>query len=48
MAELPATQATHDLTHLHQISRVLAYQNRGAVGPFAQFLGVLKCEGRGG
>lgn len=48
MAELLAAWATHDLTHLHQISRVLAHQNRDTVGPFGRFLGVLKCEGHGG
>ena len=35
----------HDLTHLHQISRVLAHQYREAVGPFADYLGVLRCQG---
>src|SRR5271165_6275654 len=28
LANLLATWASHDLTHLHQLSRVLAYQNR--------------------
>jgi hypothetical protein len=36
---------SHDLTHLHQMSRVMAYQYREIVGPFSQFLGVLKCDG---
>jgi hypothetical protein len=45
LSELLATWATHDLTHLHQISRVLAYQYRDAVGPFRRFLGVLHCDG---
>jgi len=43
MSELLATWAAHDLTHLHQLSRVLAHQYRGTVGPFAEFLGVMKC-----
>lgn len=45
MGQLLSTWATHDLTHLHQLSRVLAHQSREAVGPFAAFLGVLRCEG---
>jgi DinB family protein len=45
LSELLATWAAHDLTHLHQISRVLARQYRAAVGPWSQFLGVLKCAG---
>ncbi|AXC13704.1 hypothetical protein ACPOL_4431 [Acidisarcina polymorpha] len=45
LAQLLATWATHDLTHLHQISRVIAHQNREAVGPWNQYLGVLHCSG---
>jgi len=45
LSQLLATWATHDLTHLHQISRVMAYQYREAVGPWSKFLGVLKCAG---
>jgi hypothetical protein len=45
LSQLLATWATHDLTHLHQISRVMAYQYREAVGPWSQFLGVIKCAG---
>lgn len=45
LAELLATWATHDLTHLHQITRVMAYQYRETVGPFRRFLGVLQCDG---
>ncbi len=48
LSELLATWAAHDLTHLHQISRIMAHQYRGAVGPFAPYLGVLKCNGHGG
>jgi hypothetical protein len=47
LSELLATWATHDLTHLHQISRIMAGQYREAVGPFAAFLGVLKCDAHG-
>ena len=47
LSELLATWATHDLTHLHQISRIMASQYRDTVGPWIQFLGVLHCEGHG-
>jgi hypothetical protein len=45
MSQLLATWATHDMTHLHQISRILAHQYREAVGPWSQYLGVLQCAG---
>jgi hypothetical protein len=45
LSELLATWAVHDLTHLHQISRVMAQQYRDAVGPWTAFLGVLQCNG---
>ena len=45
LSELLATWAGHDLTHLHQISRIMAHQYREAVGPFGAYLGVLKCNG---
>jgi DinB superfamily len=45
LSELLATWAAHDLTHLHQISRIMAFQYREAVGPWARFLGVLQCTG---
>lgn len=45
LSELLATWATHDLTHLHQISRIMASQYRETVGPFAKYLGVLQCAG---
>ena len=45
LSQLLATWAIHDLTHLHQISRVLAHQYRDAVGPWSQYLGVLHCDG---
>jgi hypothetical protein len=40
-----AAWAAHDLTHVHQISRVMAHQYRRAVGPFSEYLGVLHCQG---
>ena len=45
LSQLLATWAVHDLTHLHQISRVMAQQYREVVGPWSAFLGVLQCNG---
>jgi len=45
MSQLLAAWAAHDLTHLHQISRVMAHQYREAVGPWSGYMGVMKCEG---
>jgi hypothetical protein len=45
LAELLATWAMHDLTHLHQLSRVMASQYRQTVGPWSAYLGVLQCSG---
>lgn len=45
LSELLATWAVHDLTHLHQLSRVMAHQYRDAVGPWSAYVGVLKCAG---
>jgi hypothetical protein len=45
LSQLLATWAAHDLTHLHQISRVMAHQYREAVGPWSVYLGVLQCSG---
>jgi DinB family protein len=45
LSQLLATWAVHDLTHLHQISRVMARQYDAAVGPWHAYLGVLKCAG---
>lgn len=45
LSQLLATWAGHDLTHLHQISRIMAHQYREAVGPWSRYLGVLQCAG---
>lgn len=45
LSELLAAWAAHDLTHLHQISRIMAHQYRQAVGPYSAYLGVLQCAG---
>src|SRR5436190_16732946 len=37
LGNLLATWADHDLTHLHQISRIMAHQVRGDVGPWTKF-----------
>lgn len=41
ISQLLATWATHDLTHLNQITRILAHQNRDAVGPWRAYLSIL-------
>lgn len=45
LSELLAAWVAHDLTHLHQLSRVMAHQYREAVGPWSAYLGVLECGG---
>lgn len=42
LGQLLSTWATHDLTHLHQIARVMAHRRLEAVGPWREYLGVLK------
>jgi DinB superfamily len=48
LSQLLATWPAHDLSHLHQISRILASQYREAVGPWSRYLGVLHCDGHSG
>jgi hypothetical protein len=45
LSELLATWAAHDLTHLHQIARIMAHQYRKDVGPWSAYLGVMQCSG---
>lgn len=45
LSQLLATWAAHDMTHLHQIARIMAHQYRDAVGPWSRYLGVLQCAG---
>jgi DinB family protein len=45
LSQLLATWAVHDLTHVHQLSRVMAHQYRDVVGPWSAYLGVLQCSG---
>ena len=47
LSQLLATWAAHDLTHLHQLSRIMAHQYRQAVGPWTRYLGVMHCQGHG-
>ncbi len=45
LSQLLAAWTAHDMTHLHQVTRILAHQYRDAVGPWIKFLGVLQCNG---
>jgi hypothetical protein len=45
LSQLLAAWVVHDLTHIHQISRLMAHQYRQAVGPWVKYLGVLHCAG---
>ena len=45
LSQLLATWAAHDLSHLHQLSRVMAHQYREEVGPWSAYLGVMQCAG---
>jgi hypothetical protein len=44
LSHLLATWAAHDLTHLHQLTRLLAGSLRDAVGPWHVYLSVLHCR----
>ena len=48
LSQLLATWVVHDLTHLHQLSRVMAHRYLEAVGPWSKYLGVLQCGGHSG
>ena len=45
LSQLLGTWAAHDLTHLHQISRIMAYQYRENVGPWSKFLACFSAAG---
>lgn len=47
LSQLLATWAAHDLTHLHQLSRVMAQQYREHVGPWTRYMGVMRCQAHG-
>lgn len=40
--ELISTWTLHDLTHIAQIVRVMAERYRADVGPWVEYLGILK------
>lgn len=42
LQQLLATWAVHDLTHLAQISRVMAKQYKNEIGPWLQFMRILE------
>ena len=42
MAQLLSTWVVHDLNHISQISRVMAKQYKVEVGPWVEYLGILK------
>lgn len=42
LKQLLATWVAHDLSHLSQISRVLAFQYKNEVGPWTAYLGIYK------
>lgn len=44
LENLLATWAAHDLNHVAQIARTMAWQYEGVVGPWKEYLGVLKGE----
>lgn len=48
LSQLLAAWVAHDLTHVHQIARIMAHQYRDAVGPWTEYMGVLKCTGHSG
>jgi hypothetical protein len=45
LGQLIAGWPVHDLTHLHQLSRILAHQYREAIGPWTAYMGVMRCAG---
>lgn len=47
LRQLLATWAVHDLNHLHQIAKAMAYQYREEVGPWKEYLSILP-RGAGG
>lgn len=42
LEQLLATWTAHDLNHIHQIAKCMAWQYKDAVGPWLPYLGVLK------
>lgn len=44
LSQLLATWVVHDLNHLAQIARGMAWQYEGAVGPWREYLGIYKAS----
>jgi hypothetical protein len=44
LSQLLATWVVHDLNHIAQIARVMAFQYKEAVGPWKAYLGILKTQ----
>lgn len=44
LSQLLASWVAHDLSHLAQISRVLAFPYRDAVGPWKEYMGIFKAR----
>ena len=42
LRQLLASWVAHDLTHIHQLSRVLAHRYKDEVGPWKKYMGVMK------
>jgi hypothetical protein len=42
LRQLLATWTAHDLSHIVQVARVLARQYAGAVGPWREYIGILR------
>lgn len=42
LSQLLATWVVHDLDHIYQVSRVMAHQYRSAVGPWIEYLKILR------
>jgi hypothetical protein len=40
LGQLLATWPTHDLNHIHQIAKCMAWQYKDEIGPWKQFMGV--------
>ena len=47
LSQLLASWPAHDLTHIHQLSRIMAHQYRETVGPWSAYMGVMQCGGHG-
>ena len=41
LRQLLASWVVHDLSHIHQLSRVLAHQYKDEVGPWKEYMGVI-------